>query len=73
MYFGPVRKGLDFLQKEWRYEQLSGQIPKLSNPKKTNQDGARVDHSAASHFQLRDACIRAEALDRRRASARDTR
>jgi hypothetical protein len=30
MYFGPVRKGLDILQKEWRYAQLSRQTYEVS-------------------------------------------
>jgi hypothetical protein len=33
IYFGPVRKGLDFLQKEWRYDLLSGETEKLSKGK----------------------------------------
>jgi hypothetical protein len=33
MYFGPVRKGLDFLQKDWRYDLLSGKREKLSKGK----------------------------------------
>ena len=31
MYFGPLRKGLNFLQKDSRYGLLSGFCPNLSN------------------------------------------
>jgi hypothetical protein len=42
MYFGPVRKGLDFLQKESRYEPLSGRTGFVSKGFRFGRKDAQI-------------------------------